>query len=163
MNNSVLVSSHTSSSTPPSTALDLGLVLGPHSDPRSWFETWIQPWLGIIGMADNLVCVIIFGPILSGWCACGSGRGVHVKGGGVSLVSRIYYVVISVAELFNVGAGYILRNTITYLPFAVSIWLIPLLGGTIEKFTKKNTLDILVQNSVFTLFTLPFSHNILYL
>ena len=71
-----------------------------------------------------MVVVIIFGPLLSGWCASGRGRtGMNGRAGGGSvwLVSRIFYVVISVAELFTVGVGYILRNTVTYLSFAVSL------------------------------------------
>ena len=108
MNNFAPVSTLTNSTTPSSTALDLGLVLGPHSGFRCWFKTWVQPWLGIIGMVDNLVVVIIFGPVLSGWCANARGKiGMDGRAGGgsASLVSRIYYVVISVAELFNVGVG----------------------------------------------------------
>ena len=120
MNNSSLVS--TLSSTAPSTPLDLRAVFGPGlTDQYSTYKKWIQPWINILAMVGNFVIVIIFGPVLSGWCAYGvSGKGGRA-GGGVALVSRIYYVAISFFELFNVGAGYFVRITLTYLPFVVSI------------------------------------------
>lgn len=123
-NDSSLVVSLTSTPTTTflssTTPLDLNLVLGPHSDPRSWYSTWVQPWLGLLGLLNNLVTILIFGPVLSGWCPRGAGKGGR-DGGGVSLVSRIYYVYISFAEVVNVLAGFILRNSVTLLPFAVCL------------------------------------------
>lgn len=96
------------------------------SNPRTWFQTYVQPWLAFIGVLDNLLVVLIFGPFLTRWCTLASGRcckSAAGKGGrevgGVALVSRIYYVVISAGEVANIISGYILRNTITYLPYAV--------------------------------------------
>ena len=119
MNNSSLVS--TPSSTAPSTLLDLRAVFGPGlTDQFSTYKKWIQPWINILAMVDNFAVVIIFAVVLNGWCACGRSDKGKPKGGGVALVSRIYYVAISFFELFNVGAGYIYRVTLTYLPFVVS-------------------------------------------
>lgn len=114
-----------SSSSESVTKIDLGLVLGPHSDVRSMYLTWVQPWIGLLAVVDNLIVVLIFGPHFGGWCggpSCWTAAGKRRSRDrhGVSLVSRIYFVAISAAEVANVLAGYIIRNSLTYLPFAVS-------------------------------------------
>ena len=126
MNNSSLVSLLIS--TPTITVLDLRAVFGPAlTDQYFWYKTWVQSWIAILGMLDNLAVIIIFGAVLGKWSVCGWCRGFgkdRAGNGGseISLVSRIYYVIISCFELLNVGSGFIFRITITYLPFAVCIW-----------------------------------------
>lgn len=122
MNNSLVNISLTSTSKLSTTTLARSgnAVNSFFSNSRNWYLGYVQPWLALIGILDNFLVVIIFGPILSGWGVRGCGRRGG-RGGGVSLVSRIYYVTISMSEIFNIISGFVIRNAVIYLPLAVSL------------------------------------------
>ena len=86
-----------------STPFLVSLRTVPYWQPESaltWFMTWVQPWIALFGVADNALVVLIIG-VLPGKQLASATR-----------MSRIYYVVISAAELLSLFVGYLCRQNI---------------------------------------------------
>ena len=92
-----------------STALQQ-LVTVPYWQPASpltWYMTWIQPLISLLGVVDNAIVVLVIG-VLPG-----------KRLASVTRTSRIYYVVISTANVFLFIVGGVIRQNIPVLSLLV--------------------------------------------
>lgn len=70
------------------------------ASPLTWFMTWVQPGIALFGVVLNAIVVLIIGLV--------PGRRLAE----VTRASRVYYVVISSAELVSLVVGYLCRQSI---------------------------------------------------
>ena len=94
-------------------------------DARAIFLTYVKPWLNLVALIENALIVIVFGFFVTpprrgiSYHSGGSGRG----GAELATVSRLYYTLIAICEFFTCLFGFVLRNTLYYMPIWVSILL----------------------------------------
>ena len=94
-------------------------------DARAIFLTYVQPWLNLIALVENALIVIVFV-----FYVTSPRRGVSNPSGGASggkrelaSVSRLYYTLIALAEFVSCLFGFVLRDTLYFMPIWVSFVL----------------------------------------
>ena len=94
------------------------VFLAINTDPRSFFLTYIQPWFNVLAIVENVLIVLVFV-----FCVRSHG-GTKIGNCELAMVSRIYYTIIAVCELFSSISGYFLRDSCYFLSLLVIIYLI---------------------------------------
>ena len=92
---------------------------------RVIFLTYVQPWLNLVALIENALIVIVFGFFVTPPRRVISNRSGGLGKGGKELatVSRLYYTLIAICEFFTCLFGFVLRDTLYYMPIWVSFLL----------------------------------------
>ena len=89
---------------------------------RVLFLTYVQPWLNLIALVENALIVIVFVFFVTSSRRGASNQSGGATGGGRELasVSRLYYTLIALAEFISCIFGFVLRDTLYFMPIWVS-------------------------------------------
>ena len=86
-----------------------------NTDPRSFFLTYIQPWFNASAIVENVLIVLVLV-----FCVRAQRRS-NIENCGLAMVSRIYYTIIAIYELFSAISGYFLRDSFYFLSLLVRV------------------------------------------